>query len=158
MVLHWASAAVAVANASTNPSAQGSIHFKTVIADSLDARMPRTRLSPAKTKSRVAPLETQKRSGADGPRSPGLHSRGRKAPCGRHFPVTRCWRVTVVVAPYVAVCKLTAFGPLPPWSGVMNPNPFDWLKNLTVPFCRMRGLHVPGKCKKVRQLLASRRG
>ena len=31
----------------------------------------------------------------------------------------------------------------PPSSGVMKPNPFDWLKNFTVPFCRMRGLLCP---------------
>src|SRR5262245_53995308 len=31
----------------------------------------------------------------------------------------------------------------PPSSGVMKPKPFDWLKNFTVPFCRMRGLLSP---------------
>src|SRR2546423_1465101 len=36
-------------------------------------------------------------------------------------------------------------GSLLPWAGVMKPKPFVWLKNLTVPVCRMRGLHVPGK-------------
>src|SRR5262245_66322501 len=35
------------------------------------------------------------------------------------------------------ICTNTSF---PPSSGVMKPNPFDWLKNFTVPFCRMRGL------------------